>query len=369
MSLPRPPIARVESLEERRLFAATLVHQELHRPPPGITADINGDGQDDIARIKVGPNAAGVWSVYVETLINNGDGTFSPGKDADCSGVEGEVLAVDLATGDINGDGAPDLALFIFSEPAGLSSAPGIRAQYLPLFGDGSGGFTQGKSHPIPHVLEANPPRRSLENTSIHLGDLDGDGLDDLVSVTQTELVAVTLDIHGGPRQTTSQDGTFSFGPGQPGTRFIGLLDDDTPDDPAGGVDFKTHDGLAVSLQDGKVTLEKWSVIGGFQPVGTIDGILVAPDQAVWIGDFDGDGADDDIAIDTDLQAILLISNPDSLSFRRLSGEIAGPSQELLVGDLDGDGVDDLFAVAKQKPKPTASGQVKHKTGHVTLIK
>jgi hypothetical protein len=365
----------VESLEERRLFAATLVHQELHRPPTALLR-LDKDRLIDALQLDVATDAKGNTSLFLQTLINNGE-SFTPAENVPLGSAEKTPpLAVDLVTGDFNRDGAPDAMVFEFSEVPGKDGTPlGIRIHAATALGDGNGRLNRPRgSFVIPHILDA---ATDLESISVHTGDLDGDGVSDLVFVTQDKLIGVTVlynpkELSIGPRQTTSQDGTFSHKPGQPGARIIGTL-------PAVQKDPKLELGDSlVSIEDGRISLHRWSSGNPTFPPGfsersriVIDLVAPSPNMAAWIGDFDADGRADDIALDTDEQATLIFTEGEKHFIKRVEFEIGGPPQQLLTGDLDGDGDDDFFTIAKTKPKPKPE-PVREKPygwGHITLMK
>ena len=169
-----------------------------------VIADFNGDGIPDIATTS---SSSGVW------LLTGKGGPYAIFNPA--------VLAVPLAgasgitTADFNGDGAPDLAValvrpggqdgngfdVIFGNPNGTFQTPqffsfpvagAIVAGSLskdgppglavgnsncgciaPFFGDGAGGFVEGNHVDLPWGFRDN---------TLAIGDVNGDGIPDLVS-------------------------------------------------------------------------------------------------------------------------------------------------------------------------------------------
>jgi hypothetical protein len=114
-----------------------------------FAADLDGDGDNDLAVIRTSPQGGGV-----HVLHNTGNGTFVEGG---ATSVGHNTLA--LVGGDIDRDGDVDLA---------VSSSFGQSVVFLPNDGTGSFGALVESSAPL--------------NRALTLGDLDGDGDLDLIA-------------------------------------------------------------------------------------------------------------------------------------------------------------------------------------------
>ncbi len=117
-------------------------------------ADLDGVNGPDIAVA----NYAAASSVIV--FLNNGTGAFAAGV----SYPTGDAYALDLAIGDLNGDGNPDIAV----ANSGFAGSPGSLSV---LLNTGSGAFGAATLY------------AGLQGpTSVAIADIDGDGKNDLIS-------------------------------------------------------------------------------------------------------------------------------------------------------------------------------------------
>ena len=124
-------------------------------------ADLDGANGPDIA---VADYTA---SSSVIVFLNNGSGVFAAGV----AYATGDSYAADLAIGDLNNDGIPDIAV----ANSGAAGDPGSLAV---MINNGSGAFGGATLY---HGLQGP--------LSVAIADIDGDGLNDLVSADGTGVV------------------------------------------------------------------------------------------------------------------------------------------------------------------------------------
>jgi hypothetical protein len=133
-------------------------------------ADLNGDGKSDIITTNLEGDD-------VTILLADGRGTFRqpPGSPFPCGD-----SPFNLAVGDVNGDGKPDLA--IVNSPSSTSDRRG-RDGLTILLGDGAGGFS---------MLAGSPFATGRIPNRVAIGDVDGDGVND-VAVSSPDENNITL--------------------------------------------------------------------------------------------------------------------------------------------------------------------------------
>lgn len=134
------------------------------------TADLNQDGNPDLVTTNLESDNSTV-------LLGQGNGKFreAPGSPFPCGDAPFAI-----AIGDINGDGHADLA--IADAPTITAESKGKDGLYI-LLGDGTGHF---------EPLQGSPFATGKSPSRIAIGDLDGDGIND-VAVTNYNNKTVTI--------------------------------------------------------------------------------------------------------------------------------------------------------------------------------
>jgi hypothetical protein len=147
-------------------------------------ADLNGDGKADLN----GDGKADIITTNLEgddvtILLADGRGTFRqpPGSPFPCGD-----SPFNLAIGDVNGDGKPDLA--IVNSPGSTSDRRGKDGLTI-LLGDGAGGF---------RMLAGSPFATGRIPNRMAIGDVDGDGVND-VAVSSPDENNITLFVMNRP--------------------------------------------------------------------------------------------------------------------------------------------------------------------------
>jgi len=179
--------------------------------PPIIAADVNGDGIDDII-LAIPENCnsfdSGGAKARLYVLISNGDGSFK----APTSYPSPVANPVALAAGKLLGSAFPDLVVVdggdvCSSSATILSSPPETAAAVLPNNHDGTGSFGSAVSLTV-QLVPVLFPRVS----SVALGDIDGDGLLDIV-LSVGDGMHVLLNSSKSPGSFTDQGTVPLYGP------------------------------------------------------------------------------------------------------------------------------------------------------------
>src|ERR1700728_736603 len=129
------------------------------------TGDVNGDGKPDLVIANECNTDCSAGTVSI--LLNNGDGTFQTGNTYPSGG----QYTLWAATGDVNGDGKADIVL---SNQCGVPNVC-TTSSVSVLLGNGDGTFQPATSYSL----------TSNDGESIVLGDVNGDGKLDIVVVLQ----------------------------------------------------------------------------------------------------------------------------------------------------------------------------------------
>ncbi len=252
-------------------------------------------------------------------------------------GIVSDALLLDVATGDLNGDGHLDVA--------GIGQFDNGVAVHL---GDGAGGLTRVPSH-----AELLYPRRG---TQIEFGDMDGDGLDDLVVASDRGL-RVLLSRVDDEGAVTFEDRSEGLPVPTIGNSLRGLVLADFDED--GDLDIASG-----CIADPGLPVDEWNYLGLYRRKD--DGSWEQFDRGlerrmsqhdVLAGDLDGDGHLDLIAV-TSNSKVVVYGGDGTGGFRVLGRlPVPGASPKGAVGDMDGDGrLDVILSAGASKAAPTVSG-------------
>lgn len=135
-------------------LAAAVTYPTGAQSPSMAMGDLNGDGKADLAVV----NASGVG-----VLLNQGDGIFAPAVSYFAPGDQPYAVAI----GDLNGDAKNDLAL------AFRSNGSSETGQIFVFFNNGDGTFAD--------FINVDVGAAFVDVVSVAIGDLNGDGKPDLI--------------------------------------------------------------------------------------------------------------------------------------------------------------------------------------------
>ncbi|MFJ7159218.1 FG-GAP-like repeat-containing protein [Streptomyces sp. NPDC101118] len=307
-----------------------------------VRHDYNGDGRSDLA----------AWYDYsdghdsLQTFTAAADGTFQQPFQSYSSAIGSWAVAnMQFSTGDYNGDGRGDMAaLYGYSD--------GSVKLYTAL-GKLDGGF----SAPVAS-WSAKPGNFTARNMTLHSGDFDGDGRDDLAAWYDYDngadkLLTFTATAEGGFNAPFSSWSNTNNDWIRENLKFVsGDFDADGRDD-LGGL---------YRYADGSIKMFSFltNPAGGFNASTASWTSSTFGDwnrTHVNAGDFNGDGRDDvaawyDYSDGHDaIHVLTSISTPDGhfnapvQAYQTASGNFTYADMRLVPGDYNGDGLDDLAAL------------------------
>ncbi len=271
--------------------------------------------------------------------------------------------AIDVAAGDLNGDGVPDLAVACAET---LDTVPGTSGAVVPvgsvavLYGTNNNGVLGfGSYNP---ALENNPAAAALNDPtgalycsypdSIAIADLNGDGNPDIVAgCGHSGTVGVWLN-QGAGAFSSVDNANFSVGKSTdvPFGIAVGDVNGDGKLDVVVADDASSSSpAVELLLGNGDGTFQTGTVVAsGFSPNGGSGGVALA--------DLTGPGGPLDIVSTENYApgvvgvAVMLnngtgtFATPVTYSFG--SGTLSGGSDWVSVADLNGDGIPDIVAMA-----------------------
>jgi hypothetical protein len=263
------------------------------------TGDVNGDGIPDL-----------ICSGYVGplTLLGNGDGTFRTGPASNIGNPAVSPVALDL-----NGDGKLDV---IVVTGIGVAGPSGLGV----LFGNGDGTFQMNGFYQT--GTDRSP-------TFIVVGDFNGDGIMDMATETGAH-VWVFLGEGGG-----------AFRPGVP----IALSESGGSDQPLAVSDVNGDGKLDIvaSTYDTGVAVLLGNGDGTFKP--EVDTAIPIPLVAFAMGDFNGDSKPDLFAVSNEYgNGLLYLGNGDGTFTLTRQVNIASAPFWVTAADVNGDGFLDIIS-------------------------
>lgn len=288
-----------------------LPQAEFQTPTAIIAADLDGDGDPDVAATSAGN------SDTLVVLLNEGDGTFGNPESYDPVLSQDYPLAVTAA--DFNGDDDLDLAVAFL-----LRNSAAGNISVFPGNGDGTFG------DPVPFDTGTDEP------TSIASADLNGDGKADLAATSQG-------DDGDGPWNVSvllgRGDGTFDSAVTYPvGTspQFVIASDLDGDGSPDLATADYAADGVSVLIGNGDGTFRSAANYGA--------GTGSAP-YGVASGDFDGDGKPDLVTANSGTNGISVLPGQGDGTFGAAEHYAAGAGTAFVgVSDYNGDEKPDVVA-------------------------
>ncbi len=139
-------------------FRAPVAHAVSGQLWSAVAADVNHDNKTDLLLLTT---SDGGTTSDLQVLFSKGDGTFTPGPTTHNLLPAASVLL----TGDFDGDGKADVAVF--------AAAPDNESQQFEIFsGDGAGHFAETFSDSTSYLV------------NFVVDDVDGDGISDLIGTT-----------------------------------------------------------------------------------------------------------------------------------------------------------------------------------------
>jgi hypothetical protein len=317
-----------------------------------VVADFTGDGKLDIA-CPCGP------SYQIAVLPGNGDGTFQPAILTDAA----LSSPVSLSSGDLNGDGKPDLVIIgttvllgngdgTFQVPGFTTNLPGTSAVLGDFNKDGkvdiatySGGSTS--SLGIVSVALGSGNGTFQVDTQVAGG---GDALsvlaDDFTSDGKTDLLEVLGSLNAGQSLILlpgNGNGTFQSTTTNGIVEACGTVFNGNPPCAAAAGDFNGDGKLDVAVTgtgaSGSVGVFLGNGDGTFKSEVDYGGA----GSSIALGDFNGDGKIDIVTSGTTANNVsLLLGNGDGTFGFPTAVPINGPANFVVAGDFNKDGHLDL---------------------------
>ncbi len=292
-------------------FAAKIDFTTGTQPYSVISGDIDGDGKPDLAVANLSSNTVSVFR------NSSFPGTISFAIKVDFATASNPIS---VGIGDMDGDGKPDLAV----ANNGSNTVSVLRNTSV----SGTVSFATKVDF-----------TSGVQPVSISIGDLDGDGK---VEMAEVNLGSGTVSVF----RNTSSPATISFAArldfsigffnNNPGSVIIVDMDGDGK--PEMSVGDQVYGIVAVFRNNCTP-----GTIGFYSPVNTVQ---TGSSNSIDIGDIDGDGKPDLAVANVGINTVSVVRSTSSIgniSFASNLDFATGNSpQSVIIGDIDGDGKPDL---------------------------
>lgn len=287
------------------------------RPWSVAVGDVNGDGALDIV-------TANTSSADVTVLAGDGGGGFEEVTGSPFAAAAEDDRRETVVLGDINGDGALDIATTNI-----------VANEITVLAGDGGGGFTEVVGSPF--AVGDGP-------TSIALGDVNGDGTLDIIvpNVSSNDITVLVGD--GGGDFEEAAGSPFAVGDGP---KYVALGDVDSDG---------ARDVVAVNQSSDDVTVLAGDGGGGFAEMTGSPYAVGDNPQSVVLEDVNSDGTLDIISANKLSDNITVLAGDGSGGFAEVSGSPfpAGDTpRPVALGDINDDGAQDIVAANRSSSDVT----------------
>lgn len=314
------------TLDSTNALTNTFDTADLHRRT--IFADLDGDGHDDMITPGGTPNRLLV-------RMNNGDGTYGSITTQSFGATTGTTTSNDFQVGDVDGDGNLDLVMLIQAEVAGFPTGYNTYLRYR--LGNGDGTFAN-PSTAAATLIETNTETApQVRDYSLQLGDLDGDGADEMIVYDDKQRLPtssgvdnpVGFYVYDSTYSLIDTDTTPGFVPNME-TGVVGDIDGDGKEDLV--VENSATGDIYVALG------QAGGALGAFTNIGSPSGGANAQDY--YLEDIDADGDLDLILVGSDLNIRLNDGAGNFSESQAIS--IGYAAKDARFKDVDGDGLIDI---------------------------